>query len=406
MAKGKIANMLLDEISKLKESIISSNKISVYPEPKTQWGSEFDKKLNEAFIEARRPYAEPVYNDGESWLDLDAEPIGEKIVYPDIDPIEFARSANFKMELPQKNTQRFLSQSNIDNIYDMYVRGVNRSSILDQMPPQYTSRTGMAEDFTGSNIEDNFNHILEQTYKSDIAKRIGVDQEYISVEDSPIARPYITNISTGEMREFDGVVNPLEVLILPKRVIANEFYSNPNKLIRSSGEFQKNAAASQKFALDEFLLAGDEAAKFEEKLKLDAIKNRKNKFSLIKNDSPNLMASVAPVAVGIGYSALTPDQAQAAVQQSISPTNSSTSGLLSQAKKAYDSGVTGVARGPINSAGQYADYADKYNQWRKTLGPIDMLAPVGELPQSLLDKIAYGERVTMSDKIKAMFGLL
>lgn len=136
------------------------------------------------------------------------------------------------------------------------------------------------------------------------------------------------------------------------------------------------------------------------------IRSTKAAFNPAKKDSSNLMASVAPTAVGVGYSALTPDQAQAAVQQLISPTSSSTSGLLDRAKKQYDSGVTGSARGPINSAGQYADYADKYNQWRKTLGPIDMLAPVGELPQSLLDKIAYGERVTMSDKIKAMFGLL
>jgi hypothetical protein len=130
-------------------------------------------------------------------------------------------------------------------------------------------------------------------------------------------------------------------------------------------------------------------------------------FDPTKKGSPNLMASVAPTAAGIGYSALTPDQAQAAVQESISPANSSTSGLLSQAKKAIDSGVTTSARGPINQPASTAEnWASKYNEWRKSLGPVDYILPVGELPEEILRKKAYGERVTMSDRIKATFGLL
>ena len=170
------------------------------------------------------------------------------------------------------------------------------------------------------------------------------------------------------------------------------------------------------------------------------IRSVKAAFDPAKKDLPNLMASVAPTALGIGYSALTPNQAQASQSRDIGngknigavvgeyvekkpiidknplglpqsneydiANSYSANGLLSPFAKAYDSGITGIARGPVNSAGKYANYADKYNQWRKTLGPIDMLLPVGELPQSLLDKIAYGESVTMSDKIKAMFGLL
>jgi len=135
------------------------------------------------------------------------------------------------------------------------------------------------------------------------------------------------------------------------------------------------------------------------------IRYKNAKFEDLK--SKNTLAAAAPIAVGVGSSMLTPDQAQAAVKQSISPTNSSTSGLLDRAKKQYDSGVTGSVRSPVNQKAKYAaDWANKYNQWRKSTGPIDYILPVGELPQELLDKIAYGERVTMSDRIKATFGLL
>lgn len=55
-----------------------------------------------------------------------------------------------------------------------------------------------------------------------------------------------------------------------------------------------------------------------------------------------------------------------------------------------------------------ADIASKYNTWRKeNFHPVmDLILPVGELPAEYYNKLAYGDKTTTKDKVKAALGLL
>lgn len=120
-------------------------------------------------------------------------------------------------------------------------------------------------------------------------------------------------------------------------------------------------------------------------------------FDPAKKDSGNLLAGIATPAIGIG-AMLSPDETYAAAaRRPVSAMN------LPQ------NNSTGSIQAPTNeTAALFAALAGRYNEERKKrLHPIaDMLMPLGELPEDLWTKRAYGDDVKMRDYINAGLGLL
>lgn len=110
-------------------------------------------------------------------------------------------------------------------------------------------------------------------------------------------------------------------------------------------------------------------------------------FDPAQKESSNLMASALPFATvgGVGLASTLSNDAQAAQGNVGSIQAPSKPGYLTVAQKAAD-----------------------YNRIRKErLHPLlDMALPVGELPDSLLRKMAYGDNITKNDFIMAALGIL
>lgn len=126
------------------------------------------------------------------------------------------------------------------------------------------------------------------------------------------------------------------------------------------------------------------------------------KFDPAKKESGNLMAGALPTgAVGAGAllaGGLTPQESFA---QERTPT---LAGLSQQPSMPRD---VGSIRAPSNqTASDFMAFAEKYNAERKKHPLADMLLPVGELPAELWMKRAYGDKVKISDYLKAAIGAL
>jgi hypothetical protein len=121
-------------------------------------------------------------------------------------------------------------------------------------------------------------------------------------------------------------------------------------------------------------------------------------FDPSKKDSGNLLAGAIPASLGIGAMLGGTEQAQAMP----APDLSANSYIQNAGQSA------GSIQAPINeTAALLAALAGNYNQARKErLNPIaDMLMPVGELPEELWRKRAYGDEVSSRDYINAILGM-
>jgi len=161
------------------------------------------------------------------------------------------------------------------------------------------------------------------------------------------------------------------------------------------------------------------------------------KFDPSNKESSNLLASMGGVSVGLG--GVLSDDAQAlesdidradkleqlanlAAQEGDEETelraleemkkmlgnipNNLAKSYVEQADQRGDVGsIEGVKSEMLGKA---ADFAGEYNKFRKEkLVPIaDMILPVGELPEEVLRKMSYEDKITYVDAVKATLGLL
>lgn len=142
------------------------------------------------------------------------------------------------------------------------------------------------------------------------------------------------------------------------------------------------------------------AQKFRVEFDPKNMRNADAAFDPAKKDSPNLLAGIAPVGIGVaGYNALSPQQA---VASTISPTNPLAPSPQMLANMPYNKDQL---RAPV--APMLLDVADKmqgYSDWRdKNLpAPVNWLLPFQPDPEYVRNR-AYGREPTKWEKVK--FGL-
>lgn len=149
-------------------------------------------------------------------------------------------------------------------------------------------------------------------------------------------------------------------------------------------------------------------------------------FSPLEKDSSNILAGIAGVG-GVGLAAsVAPSDSYAEEQKPASFVNSlhnmvmqaeptSREILIAQRRREdylakidqLNKQDKSVQVPQSNMASKAADYAARYNQARKEkLAPgLDLVLPVGELPEDYLRKLSYGDEVTLSDRMKAGLGM-
>lgn len=121
-------------------------------------------------------------------------------------------------------------------------------------------------------------------------------------------------------------------------------------------------------------------------------------FDPSKKESPNLLAGAIPAAVGLGSLFAGTEQAQAMPSPDLS----------ARAALQFAPQSQGSIQAPTNErAALAAALAGQYNQIRRdSLHPLlDALIPLGELPEDLWRKRAYGDDVNMRDYINAGIGM-
>lgn len=141
-------------------------------------------------------------------------------------------------------------------------------------------------------------------------------------------------------------------------------------------------------------------------------------FDPTKKDSSNLLAGAATIGGVSGLAALAPRKSFADslhdVVMSAKPTTREIMDAQVRREK-YLAEIETINKqnksiqAPVsNMAAKAADLAGQYNKYRKeNLHPLaDTVLPVGELPEEFYRKLSYGEKVTMSDRVKAGMGLL
>lgn len=121
------------------------------------------------------------------------------------------------------------------------------------------------------------------------------------------------------------------------------------------------------------------------------VRSAKAAFDPSKKDSSNFLAGGLPIGAGtvLAGGSLSPSDASARI---LPPTQD-----------------VGSIRAPVNNiASSAADMATQYNRVRKErLHPLlDMALPLGELPEELWRKRAYGEKVKISEYLKAAISML
>ena len=399
MSKGK---SLIDLVESATKKIKNTKDYNVFPTPKSSFGVDYDKLSKEQYINELSPYDEDVYPDGVSAFDAmfdDIAPIGSKTVYPDIDPYDFIDKLNFRINPPVENSGNFVQKENIDNIYDMYLRGLSSSSMLSQIPKKYRDVKSFREDFGSGDIESEFKHIFSQTYKDDIAQRLGVEPFLLHIEpkiSNNIDFPYITDIQSGSIRVFDGVVNPGEVVTIPKKMVADEFYQNPNKLLASVREFQGFVDESNAAEYDDLI----GSLKSLSDPTPTRPKPKKPSLSIVKNNN------IKSIGIGgggiIGSALLSPEEA---IAQSSYSTLASPVEMIGHTLANYQQTGGAVARAPVaNNLIGVADAAQKWNDWRENNlpAPVNFLLPGQPDPEYIRNR-AYGREPTTWEKIK--FGL-
>lgn len=133
-------------------------------------------------------------------------------------------------------------------------------------------------------------------------------------------------------------------------------------------------------------------------LKKENIRSVDAAFDPAKKDSGNLLAGALPIgAIGLA-GALSPNESYAqAARVPISALNFP------------ENNDVGSIVAPKNQlAAELSGYSDQYNKARqqRLAPPANMLLPVGELPSEYLNKVAYGDKITFKDRLKAALGLL
>jgi len=141
-------------------------------------------------------------------------------------------------------------------------------------------------------------------------------------------------------------------------------------------------------------------------------------FDPAKKDSSNLLAGAATVG-GVGVAAsMAPQKSFASSLHEMVMTAKPNTREIMDAQVKREKYLAEIDRlnkqdrsiqAPSgNMAATAADMAGKYNKFRKeNLAPgLDMVLPVGELPEDYLRKLSYGDKVTIGDRVKAGAGLL
>lgn len=136
-------------------------------------------------------------------------------------------------------------------------------------------------------------------------------------------------------------------------------------------------------------------------------------FDPAKKDSSNILAGAATIGgVGTGAALMATPQNSYAQGQEYKPTAQD---IMRQQRRIedYNSKIDYLNKNKIQSpiskdAEIAAMLAGNYNAQRKErLHPLlDLLLPAGEAPQEYMNKIAYGDKITWTDRLKALAGLL
>lgn len=134
----------------------------------------------------------------------------------------------------------------------------------------------------------------------------------------------------------------------------------------------------------------------------EQIRSTNAAFDTKKKDSKNILAGALPVGTAgiVAGGAFTPEDAEAATKEPVRVNDY----LKNPTLGSYES--IEAVQSPM--LGALADAAGEYNSFRKEKLPpgLDMILPLGELPEEYLRKKSYGDKTTLKDKVKFGLGLL
>lgn len=229
---------------------------------------------------------------------------------------------------------------------------------------------------------------LSRTYGG--ARWVARDDSAVDIKD--IKKDIIRSIrSRGRNSEYGSTAAALTRTADPEDIINSAGFWDNRDLVSDVWEDVLEPKGIRSVKTQDGLIVFDDAG--------DIVRSVNAAFDPEKKYSGSLFAGALPAAIGIGSMLGGNNEAQAMPNPDLSAN--------AKIQNAY-SNPDNIESPENETAALFSMLAGKYNQARKNkLHPIaDMLLPVGELPEDLWRKRAYGDKVGAMDYIKAGVGML